>query len=244
MYRGHDAIEELCKRINLWRKRHGWRRVNVDVLRVLGEGNDPFYCGIDFQQTGAEWFAELWRRHGFTSGVHLRRVHYRLASTTPQETLPDGSPYANTVECDHYLKESSKWARYLGLVSADVFVDRRNPPPHLYMQPPQWSLERPYILMDELEAWTFPSIESDLGRLLSLPIPHVTVGGYGYHSSNQPYLVEVWIEKSTMDDVLLPVCQEWYVNLVTSLGFQSLTGIVNFLCPCQRIVPNGTAGAG
>ena len=50
--------------------------------------------------------------------------------------------------------------------------------------------------------------------------------GYMYAPSDQPYLVEIWIEKSTMDDVLLPLCEELHINLVTSAGFQSITSAV------------------
>jgi hypothetical protein len=39
-------------------------------------------CGL-YENTSkamAKWFAELWRQFGYTTGVHLRRVHYQVIS--------------------------------------------------------------------------------------------------------------------------------------------------------------------
>jgi hypothetical protein len=52
-------------------------------LDVLSTGtNDPFRCGTPGHVAQAEWFARLWEEHGFGHGVHLRRIHYRLVSTS------------------------------------------------------------------------------------------------------------------------------------------------------------------
>jgi hypothetical protein len=55
------------------------------------------------------------------------------------------------------------------------------------------------------------------------------VDGYDYHQADQPYLLEVWIEKSTMDDILLPVCRSSGMNLVTGVGYLSVTRVVEML---------------
>jgi hypothetical protein len=62
------------------------------------------------------------------------------------------------------------------------------------------------------------------------------VRGYGYSDADQPYHVEVWVEKSTMDDVLVPLCRDLGVNLVTSVGFQSITSVCSLL---RRVVEYG-----
>jgi hypothetical protein len=46
----------------------------------------------------------------------------------------------------------------------------------------------------------------------------------------------VWIEKSTMNDVLLPICRRYGVNLVTSVGFQSITSAIH---PIKRATQSG-----
>jgi hypothetical protein len=49
---------------------------------------------------------------------------------------------------------------------------------------------------------------------------------------DRKYLIELWIEKSTMDDILVPVARELGIRLVTSSGFQSISNAVKLL---QRI---------
>src|SRR4051812_30530236 len=64
---------------------------------------------------------------------------------------------------------------------------------------------------------------------LSFPLPSAWVEGYAVSAADQPFLLEVWVEKSTMNDVLLPLCRALGVNLVTSAGFQSMTSAVKLL---------------
>src|SRR5262247_3774863 len=101
MFRGYDAIKALAKA----------RRVRVADLLVLAEKNDPFYAGSPAQRAKAEWFAELWARFGYTTGVHLRRVHYRLVSGEEVYHKHDGTPYENIETCWDYLGDAGKYAR-------------------------------------------------------------------------------------------------------------------------------------
>ena len=104
---------------------HGLR---VGSLVALAPKNDPFYVNPHSQKmVRAEWFAQLWQAFGYTTGVHLRRMHYQIVSQDPPVKRPDGLLYENTQRDWGYLNEASKWARYQGLVSPDAFVDRRNP---------------------------------------------------------------------------------------------------------------------
>jgi len=73
-----------------------------------------------------EWFARQWDRFNCGNGFHIRRVHYRMISHG-DVFLPDGTPYENTDECWALLSRASKFARILGMVDAELFVDRRNP---------------------------------------------------------------------------------------------------------------------
>ena len=41
----------------------------------------------------------------------------------------------------------------------------------------------------------------------------------------QPYHLEVWIEKATMNDILIPVCRDYHSNLVTGEGQMSITSV-------------------
>src|SRR5829696_2572114 len=53
---------------------------NIPALLTLHRKNDPFFVGSPAQVAQGEWFVDLWKRFGYATGVHLRRVHYRLAS--------------------------------------------------------------------------------------------------------------------------------------------------------------------
>lgn len=205
-----------------------------DVL-ALARQNDPFFCGSPAQVVRANWFAELWTRFGFGAGVHLRRVHYRLVSQADPR-MHDGRPYENTIPCWSYLCDAGKYARYLGLVPAEAFEDHRNPDPQLFVTP-RYEAAEPYWWRGD-DYWKLPAIDVDeiIGQEfdeLTIETPYAE--GYDYEKVDQPYHLELWIEKSTMDDVLQPVCDQYGVNLVTSLGFQSITSVVEFLQRVQRI---------
>jgi len=66
--------------------------IRINDLLALAPKNDPFYVGRDGEVTAAEWFADLWRQFGYTTGVHLRRVHYQVVSQDPPVLRPDGTP--------------------------------------------------------------------------------------------------------------------------------------------------------
>ena len=222
--RGYDAIKAL-------KKRHTYRKV-TDLL-VMANQNDPFYAGSEGQRAKAEWFADLWRQFGYSSGVHLRRVHYQLVSQrNPRKH--DGMGYENTEGCWDYLQEAGRMARYLELVDAEAFEDHRNPDPQIYAANAVYRAE-PGFDVSSLW-WYLPVIKTDLDESVSLNLPSPHVTGYDYRPADQPYHIELWVEKSTMDDVLLPLAQRLNINLVTSLGFQSITSVVNML---KRIKAGG-----
>jgi hypothetical protein len=221
--RGYEEICRMAKRA----------RQPIPRLLALARQNDPFFVGSHAQQAQARWFASLWRQAGFSSGVHLRRVHYRILSN-PELRRHDGAPYENTDACWGYLCQAAKYARYLSLVTADSFIDQRNPDPVIYAagreapEPDWW--------VPPADGWTLPRISADLGTQLKLGEPWPVVKGYAYDAADQPYHIEVWVEKSTMDDVLVPLCRELGVNLVTSVGFQSITSVCALL---RRVVEYG-----
>ena len=91
-------------------------------MLVLSQQNDPFYAGNGAEGDKARWFAEHWERFGYGSGVHLRRVHYRIVSEG-NILKPDGELYENNSRCWEYMQGASRQARYLGLVDPEEIVD-------------------------------------------------------------------------------------------------------------------------
>lgn len=186
--------------------------LTIKDLLALAPKNDPFYTGTQTDIQQAKWFAEIWKRAGYTSGVHLRRVHYWCVSQAGLK-MDNGLPYQNTDKCWSRLGEASKMARYLGLVDISDIADNKNPTPHEHARyatnnNPDYQIQTPDLSEPEIDI-------------------------YGLFSSNaQPYHLEVWCEKSTMNDVLLPICQEYNANLVTFEGEVSITACYDLI---QRI---------
>jgi hypothetical protein len=218
---GWEDIKKLAKE----------RDCTISDLLVLARNNDPFFIGSPAQVRAAEWFANLWESFDFTTGVHLRRVHYRLVSQR-SPTDANGEPYENTQKCWDDLCSAGKFARHLALIDPASFVDRRNPEPHVYMVPglgesPGW--------WHAFEDWRLPRIRTDLSSGIALDLPEVFTSGYEYEDGLQPYHVEVWAEKSTMNDVLIPLCERHAVNLITGVGFMSITSVVELLERVRRL---------
>lgn len=215
---GYESLKQLSKQ-------SGCR---IPDLIALARQNDPFFVGSPAQVRAAGWFADLWERFGFSTGVHLRRVHYRLVSE-PAPVGPNGKPYENTEGCWKALCEAGKHARHLGLVDPAAFVDRRNPEPYIYMNEPENEPEWEYLFGE----WSLPEIPTTLPTMLGTPDLYVT--GYEYEDALQPYHAEVWCEKSTMNDVLLPVCARQAANLVTGVGEMSITSVVGLLSRVREL---------
>jgi len=216
----------------------------ADVL-ALAPANDPFYVGRPSQVLAATWFAGLWQRFNYGRGVHLRRIHYQIVSQSPLVQLPNGrGDYENTMNCWNYLANAAKYARYLNLVAGEAFVDRRNPDAVIniaYPGPEDWDYDDPApgYTVDDLAEWSeyhspalppLPELPEQLPEM-----PAYEVQGYSWARGNeQPYHIEVWAEKTTMNDVLIPLCRRYNINLVTGAGELSITAVLDFLNRVQR----------
>ena len=193
----------------------------ASTLIALAPANDPFAIG-PLRRKGAEWFTRIWKRLGLGKGTHLRRIHYVLISQKRPVPLPDGARYENTMDCWGALCTASRDARYLDLVPADYFVDRRNGEAieHLSGSSTEASLdisfERPWI---EVPASQVPYLP-----MLRLSPP----------TFEQPYHVELWCEKTTVNDVLVPLAERYGLNVVTGAGELSVTACINLVERAER----------
>src|SRR5215470_13593389 len=186
---------------------------SVRDLLALSPANDPFYAGVGSRGDAAQWFAGMYRDHGGAGVPHLRRIHYRLVSPPDgvRILLPNGREYQNTENDWNYLCWASLAARYLDLIPFNGLIDRRNDPPLIYAidVDPQRKLEAACQVVSEWASLYKPDLP---------PLPDLDVDGF---EVVQDYIVEIWIEKSTQNDWLLPLCQRRGVNLVVGIGEQS-----------------------
>ena len=119
------------------------------------------------------------------------------------------------------LGEAASSARYAGLVDVEDFDDRRNPEPMLFLPAPvdepsvevagetEFPTRPPSINVSILPGYV-PDEIPELGLVVSAECP-------------TPYHVEIWCEKSTVNDVLVPLARQYGLNLQTALGEISIT---------------------
>ncbi len=224
---------------------------SVNDLLALAPKNDPFYTGRPSDIRDAEWFAALWQRFGLSTGVHLRAVHYltqapaniKLPTTLTWVEKKTGlkhstDVYINVDRCWEFLVEAGKYARYLGLVDAEAFIDAKHPKPILFAnfytpEPGAYDDPTPRYEVEDLPD-TDALLIPDLPGLPSLPeasdfpgLPHFNVEGYNY--IQQDYLLEVWAEKTTINRDLEPICRQYGANLITGQGELSITAVIELL---------------
>lgn len=198
----------------------------ITAFIALAPQNDPFYCGTPGDKLWGEWFAELWNRFGYTTGVHLRRIHYRIVSQSPPVLMPNGKPYENTLECWKDLTDASKYARYLKLVDVNDFDDKRSTAAR--------DFEKAVINAPNIGVDYFSYGDSD-GLSIELPEfpdpPGYLIGGYDQH---QPYHLEIWCEKSTMNDILEGLAERFGATVQIGVGEMSITRVRDLVKRIQK----------
>lgn len=195
--------------------------IKVTDLLAMSPNNDPFYAGTPADVIMGRWFYEkVWRPAGFSDGVHLRRAHYwavskevklprllkQIKDKSSGRHLYETATYMNSIEAWKYLCQAAKMARYLGYVEIDSIEDHKNPDPAVYgwfTNKDEHGYEIPLPDLDDIE---------------------VTVNWHSYQDL-MPYLMEIWCEKSTMNDVLEPICSRYAINLCTFQGEASITSV-------------------
>jgi len=191
-------------------------KLRVTDLIALAPANDPFYVGAPASVQWGEWFADVYKRFGFGHGIHLRRVHYAIISQETPIQTPDGKPYENTDHCWGQLLNASKQARYLSLVDAEDFDDKKHAEPTDY---DAWVDTNTRLSLDQSE-WFSPS----LPEFPALP----TINADGF-AARQRYRLEIWCEKSTMNDVIIPLAQQYGATVQIGVGELSITRVVKLI---------------
>ena len=190
---------------------------------ALSPGNDPYY-NTPGNVINAEWFADIYAQMGKPIPCHIRRVHYWYVSRQGA-VKPNGMPYENTERDWDLLEMASKYARYLKdvsgnfLVPPENIVDHRNPPitENIFL----WDDEKPSEVMKRLDG---TALIDDIVKQFYCWTPHNT----------QAYHLEIWCEKSTMDDILEPIGQHYGLNIVTGLGEMSVSRVHELVCRIKK----------
>lgn len=207
----YEALKALAKEL----------KRPVPSLIALARNNDPFYVGTEQDKRDGAWFRDLWQRFGYTTGVHIRRMHYAIVSQNPPVNMPNGTPYKNTESCWKFLTDAAKAARYLEYVDPGAFVDRRNEDPINWLSSTKHEAE---ISIEEVQ---------EPGELaLSFPaIPDYSLDTF---TSPQRYHLEMWCEKSTMNDIFRSLLMQYKAVLVYGKGELSITMALDAIRRFQR----------
>jgi hypothetical protein len=197
------------------------------TLCVLNDRNDPFYIRPG-RVRNAEWFADARRHFSLGQQKHVHGMHYALVVRPRGEVvLPNGDAYENTEEHDEFLGRAARDARYLGLIPAESIADHRN----MQVEINHRDDEEPAaggVTQSDAQAFSVPGVDLAFPEPPRLTISKPVIP--------QRYMVEVWIEKSTMDDIIGPLGREYGVNIFPGLGQSSETR-------CRELVDRARASA-
>jgi hypothetical protein len=205
-------------------------RRRLDTLYTLGSPNDPWMADVDYRSKHAYWVADIFEQFEIRSRIHARQIHYRLISQKVPIPQADGAPYVNSFDCYNRLCDAIRDARYLDLISTEVIIDRRNPEPTI-------NVDGEGDVDAEIEIEGGSIERHDFGRVYAPPdvsLPGVSLAQEP--SFGQRYHLEIWIEKSTMNEVLMPLAREYRINVATFLGEVSATACKNLV---KRAIASG-----
>jgi hypothetical protein len=223
----NTAIELWRSDLNIFRGRG--EKIKMKDFLVNSEDVDPFNAHRYTEL--AEWFVEQW--HRFKPGaktVHVRGLHYAisaLAKTPDAVKLPNGMIYDNTDLRWQDLQRAGKYARYLGLINPEAFEDRRSRQPIVKEFETGWRNLWITGSMEEFSDFELPDFPDfpdfpcfpELPEFPDMPSYYFSLRG------QQRYRLEVWIEKSTQDNVIQDVCERHKVTSVTAQGEISISSM-------------------
>ena len=121
---------------------------------------------------------------------------------------PNGEIYSNSIEDYEWLGFAVKKARWLGVLPFDRISDNRNAEPTICRTNEPIEALSAYVATDA--TWT----EASAGDLNFLE-PWPALSGF---TLRQPFALSIFGEKSSLEDVLLPMAQEYEADLYLGAG--------------------------
>jgi hypothetical protein len=171
-------------------------------LTVLAKQRDPFRLDTPANHRDGAWLTNTAHELGLGNRlIHLRGLHYMVLG----RPKPNGWPYANTDDDWLWLsEEAGKAARWLGYLSFDQIIDKRNAAPTV----------REFT--DHGRPWPYISVGIDI----EIPdADEITpeVGALGFDGT-QPYRLVMVGEKASLAEVLAPVAERYAADLYLPTG--------------------------
>jgi len=209
----YESLKEIARKI----------KCPVKELIVLSPQNDPYYVGSPTELRSAEWIAEIVKEYLEERGcerVHDRAIHYYILSKGLERPKGknDWKRYEGDINDFKFTMKAIQNARILGLIPWSVIEDKRNPDPIImayYWQHEDISSIR---VTPEQLAWNFVEGFQPFNPQLQ-----------------QAYHVEIWTEKTTINNILIPIARKYGVNLQAFSGHATATRVYELMRRVFRI---------
>jgi hypothetical protein len=175
-----------------------------NTLTVLSPQVDPYRLDTPAGHRDGAWLAEqLELAVGSSRRIHWRGLHYAILAAGCIHK-PNGEIYRNNDEDWTWLAGSAgKAARWLGYVDFERIIDNRNADPVIHRKgrvtPETWvsiGLDVTIPDVDEIE-------------------PYVGVTGF---EGRQKYALTIFGEKTSLEDILLPIARKFEADLYLPAG--------------------------
>jgi hypothetical protein len=180
-------------------------------LTVLSPQNDPFRLDTPANHVRGKWLRDGMALCGLMRPgvkIHNRGIFYALLSQGTVK-LPDGTTFANSIECWAAVEEASMSARWLGYIEWERITDNRNDEPvtrvHLQSTPSLFATIPAHLTITE----------HDLTPLVFA----------GTCAVKQPYRLAIFGEKTSLENVLGPLAERYQADLYLATGEISNTQI-------------------
>jgi hypothetical protein len=178
---------------------------SMDELTVMDIEHDPYRLDTPAKRRVAQWFAAQVERFVAPGRrIHVRGVFYACVARGAV-VKPDGEAFENTLENTQFLGAAARYARWLGYVPFERLVDNKNDEPIVRLAPSR----------DSSTAYVW-SAGLDIAELDADEIG--VFAGLLNFEPRQPYRLAFFGEKTSLDDVLAPLAEEFNADLYLTGG--------------------------
>jgi hypothetical protein len=173
-------------------------------LTVLSAQVDPYRLDTEARHRDGHWAAaQLAKGFGKNKSTHWRGLHYSIVARA-NVCKPDGSIYQNTDEDWVWLSTiAGKAARWLGYIPFERITDSRNSPPIIHRK-----------ASVEPDSWVSVCVDVDIPAAEDIE-PRPGVAGF---VATQAFNFVIFGEKTSLEDVLLPIAREHEADLYLPTG--------------------------
>jgi hypothetical protein len=181
-------------------------RYGLDDLSL--SDRDPYRIDTPAEQRNGKWFKEMVDQFvPANKTIHIRGLFYALVSSD-RIKLPSGASFVNNSDCYDFLKNAAEPARWLGYVSFDRIHDGRNDEPKIFVFEDRGGFHH----FGCLDYCTVPSLDGAMPQF-----------SFKATMPDQPFRICFIGEKSSLEDILLPVAERVSGELILPTGDLSNT---------------------